>query len=142
MNDSEESNHDEMEDMGERTHGRDENKHLDDTVQHGMMDHSMKGQAHDDHSMDGPDHGDHSMDGHVHGMHDHVGHDSSMIKDFKNRFWVCLVLTVPVFFLTPIVQELLGIGPFMSSTNDNYLLFALSSYGLLLWWISIFQGIN
>ena len=58
-------------------------------------------------------------------MHDHIGHDSSMIKDFKNRFLVCLVLTVPVFFLTPIVQEVLGIGPFMSSTNDNYLLFAL-----------------
>ena len=127
MKDSEESNHDEMEDMGERTHGRHDNKHLDDTVQHGMMDHSMEGPDHDDHSMEGPDHGDHSMEGHVHGLHDHVGHDSSMIKDFKNRFLICLVLTVPVFFLTPIVQELLGIGPFMSSTNDNYFLFALSS---------------
>ena len=134
MKDSEESNHEKMEDMGEKTHDRHENKHLDDTVQHGMMDHSMK--HHDDigngssdlkHSMDGPDMMIIQWKAMFTGLHDHVGHDSSMIKDFKNRFLVCLILTVPVFFLTPIVQEILGIGPFMSSTNDNYLLFVLSS---------------
>lgn len=71
---------------------------------------------------EGMDHG--HMDHHP---HDHLNPHSSMIEDFKKRFLVCIILTVPVFFLTPYVQELLGIGHFLSFSNDNYLLFIISS---------------
>lgn len=40
-----------------------------------------------------------------HGAHvDHTGHEQM----FRNRFWVCLVLTVPVLLYSPMLQEWLG----------------------------------
>ncbi len=39
-----------------------------------------------------------------HSSHDH----SSMIGDFLRRFWVCLALTVPVVFISPMFQHALG----------------------------------
>jgi len=46
-------------------------------------------------------------DNHTHEKaHDkHAGHSISM---FRDRFWVCLVLTVPVVVLSPTIQSLLG----------------------------------
>ena len=40
--------------------------------------------------------------------HDH-GHDhSAMIADFRRRFWISLVLSVPVLVLSPMIQQFLG----------------------------------
>ena len=45
------------------------------------------------------------MAGHA-GMHDrHAGHDPAM---FRRRFWVCLVLTIPVVLTSHMVMEWLG----------------------------------
>ncbi|MGO4186418.1 heavy metal translocating P-type ATPase [Pseudarthrobacter sp. TAF60_1] len=51
--------------------------------------------AHDD---------DHTM--HTHGQH--AGHSTAM---FKNRFWLTLVLSVPVVYFSPMVGHLLGYMP-------------------------------
>jgi P-type Cu2+ transporter len=57
----------------------------------------------------------------------HAGHDhhAMMISDFKKRFYLVLVLTVPVMLLSPMIQHWLGIH--LDFTGASYLLFALST---------------
>ena len=38
------------------------------------------------------------------------GAHRDMVADFRKRFWVCLVLTVPVVLLSPMIQRRLGLG--------------------------------
>lgn len=49
-------------------------------------------------------------DAHKHHNHDspegHAGHHEHMITDFKNRFWVVLILTVPVTIFSPMIMSL------------------------------------
>ena len=73
----------------------------DDPVNHSRMDHSNP--SHDQ-ITGGMDHGnmDHSKTGH--GGHDH----GAMIADFLRRFWVCMVLSVPVIALSMMFQNLIG----------------------------------
>ncbi|MGP4968419.1 MULTISPECIES: heavy metal translocating P-type ATPase [Micrococcaceae] len=59
---------------------------------HAAMDHG--GMDHDDHA--------------VHTAGQHAGHSTAM---FKNRFWLTLVLSVPVVFFSPMVGHLLGYTP-------------------------------
>ena len=33
-----------------------------------------------------------------------------MVSDFRRRFWICLVLTVPILLLAPMIQRRLGLG--------------------------------
>ena len=59
--------------------------------------------ANDDHS----DHGDHGSHDHAgHDGHDHHGHHSAEM--FKSRFWLSLILSIPVVFFSPMVAHLLG----------------------------------
>ena len=61
----------------------------------------------------------HRMEGeHVH---------SSMIDDLKKRFWISLLITIPILILSPTIQGLVGLGNSFRFTGDLYLLFALSS---------------
>lgn len=48
-------------------------------------------------------HHEHQMESHSgHGAHtDHTGHEIM----FRNRFWVCLILTIPVLLYSPMIQE-------------------------------------
>ncbi len=55
--------------------------------------------GHDDHK----DHGDHGG-----GHHDHSHHHEMMIKDFKKRFFISMVLTLPILVLSPLVQKIVG----------------------------------
>ena len=50
-----------------------------------------------------------------------------MIADYRRRFWVCLVLTVPVLVLSPTIQRFVGLEGEIDFRGDNYVLFALSS---------------
>ncbi|HML05781.1 MAG TPA: copper-translocating P-type ATPase [Methanobacterium sp.] len=59
----------------------------------------------------------------MHGEHDHSG----MLEDYKKRFWVSLILTIPVLILSPLFQEITGIGAFIAFQGDEYVLFILSS---------------
>jgi Cu2+-exporting ATPase len=50
-----------------------------------------------------------------------------MVADFKRRFWTCLVLTVPVLALSPMIQQMAGLGDRWRFAGDTYILTALSS---------------
>src|SRR5688572_12134213 len=73
-----------------------------------------------------------------HSEHDHSGmsqishesggghsHHGGMIEDFKKRFYITLILTIPIMALSPMIQHWLKVDwPFTGST---YLLLLLSS---------------
>lgn len=66
-------------------------------------------------------------------MH-HAGHDSDAghdkhaghhTQDFLKRFWICLVITIPVLLLSPMLQHLLNFK--IAFARDSYVLLALST---------------
>ncbi|KAA9325155.1 copper-translocating P-type ATPase [Adhaeribacter soli] len=59
-----------------------------------------------------------------HGEHGH-DHHAMMIDDFKKRFWISLVLSVPVIVLSPMVQHILGYT--LEVPYAGYIAFLLSS---------------
>ena len=85
------------------------------------MDHKEKTHNHDKHN-----HGDHNHDHHDHGDHDsHQDHHKHMIEDFKKRFWISLIITIPIVFLAPMIQELVGYE--FRFEGDRYVQFGLST---------------
>ncbi|NSL86491.1 cadmium-translocating P-type ATPase [Chitinophaga sp. Mgbs1] len=92
---------------------------------HVHMDHD-----HHDHSPETPrqheSHAHHAVkDAHA-GHSGHAGHDHhAMINDFRRRFYVVLILTIPVMLLSPMIQHWLGLD--IHFTGDKYLLFTLSA---------------
>jgi len=73
-------------------------------------------------------HSHHQM-GHETKSDDHdAGHDHHhMIADYKRRFWICLILTVPILILSPHIQHIFGVHEILMFPGDVYLLFVLSS---------------
>lgn len=59
--------------------------------------------------------------------HEHHEHHANMAADFRNRFWISLVLTLPILVLSPMLQKLLGLGEALSFPGDLYVLFGFSS---------------
>jgi Cu2+-exporting ATPase len=57
----------------------------------------------------------------------HTGHDhhAMMIEDFRKRFYIVLVLTVPIMLLSHMIQQWLGIR--ISFRGSEYVLFGLST---------------
>ncbi|AKI98325.1 ATPase [Kosmotoga pacifica] len=51
-------------------------------------------------------------------------HHQHMLLDFKKRFFVSLILTVPVLLLSPFFQKVLGYS--LTFSGDRYVLFALA----------------
>jgi len=59
-----------------------------------------------------------------HGEHnEHAGHHT---EDFLKRFWLCLVLTIPILLLSHMIQEWMGIK--LRFAGDQYVLLALSTF--------------
>ena len=54
-------------------------------------------------------------------------HHAHMVADFRRRFWVSLIITIPVLALSPMIQRFLGLGDSLRFTGDLYILFILSS---------------
>lgn len=52
-------------------------------------------------------HGGHAGHGEHHTHHDH---HAMMVADFRKRFWISLVLTLPILLLSPMIQKFLGLG--------------------------------
>lgn len=75
----------------------------------------------------GPKAVDHAAMGHG-GQSDgaHAGH-GDMVADYRRRFWVCLVLTAPVVFLSPMVRDILGFGMMPLFAGEEWVALALSS---------------
>jgi Cu2+-exporting ATPase len=57
--------------------------------------------------------------------HSEEQHHEHMIEDFRRRFWISLILTIPVLVLSPLIQNIFGYE--FTFRFDNYVLFALSS---------------
>ena len=95
-----------------------EHNHLHTKEEHNHMDHSM----HDHMQMSGHDHMQMSE-------HDHssmAGHDHhNMLDDFKKRFWVSLILALPLTVLFPMLQDMTGIH--FTFTGAKYISFVLST---------------
>ena len=68
--------------------------------------------------------GQESQDNHK--KHDHDNHHEMMIEDFKRRFFISLIVTIPILILSPMIQEWTNIS--ISFTGSNYVLFALSTF--------------
>lgn len=102
--------------------------HKNKKMDHSKMDHSKMNHA----KMEDPKSGDHSKMDHSKMDHDAIpmgmaGHDhhKMMIDDFKKRFWLTLILTGPILFFSPMIQDFFSYE-FLLPGNP-YILFALSS---------------
>jgi Cu2+-exporting ATPase len=59
--------------------------------------------------------------------HSHSAHHGHMIEDFKRRFWVSLIITIPIIVISPMIHHFLGLEDSLRFTGDMFVLFALSS---------------
>lgn len=82
----------------------------------------------DIHQHESGHHGQHEHNTHAHEHEGHAGHHEHMLTDFKKRFWVSLVVTIPVLVLSPMIQSFLGIRSALSFEGDTYISFVLSSF--------------
>lgn len=108
-----------------------------DKEDHSKMDHSKMDHEKEDHSKMNHDKEDHSkMD---HGSGGHSGHDGNapmgmaghdhhkmMVADFRKRFWVSTIITIPILFFSPMIQDFFGYDYLLP--GNPYFLFALSSF--------------
>jgi P-type Cu2+ transporter len=86
----------------------------------GQQDHHEPQDRDAQHDHGGSDHGDHG-----HG-HDHSEHHRQMIRDFRRRFYVSLVASVPVILLSAFVQEIFGFA--LSVPGERWLVPALGTF--------------
>jgi len=63
---------------------------------------------------------------HDHTHHHHAGH-SHMIRDFQVRFWISLVLTIPVLLLSPMFMMIIGFEGLVSFKGDTAVLYFIST---------------
>lgn len=61
-----------------------------------------------------------------HSEHDHSNHHEMMARDFKVKFFIALILSIPVLALSPSIQQWFGFS-IPSFAGENYLLFGLAS---------------
>ena len=78
---------------------------------------------------------DHNNKNHNHqggGKHDehkgHANHHEHMIADYRKRFWISLAVSIPILFLSPLIQKFLGLGESVRFPGDTYVAFLLSSF--------------
>src|SRR5699024_10181135 len=100
-------------------------KHKHSEHNHHNHDHHDEEHSHDSHQSHAHDHGSHG--GHDHGGHGGHGHHDhgDMIGDFKKRFFISLIITIPILALSPMIQDFIGVD--WRFTGDMYILFALST---------------
>lgn len=69
------------------------------------------------------EHDKHDHSEHEH--HDHSEHHRMMIRDFRKRFYITIVLTLPVLALSELIQKFLGYS--FTFTGSTYVVFGLAS---------------
>ncbi|HHC80999.1 MAG TPA: cadmium-translocating P-type ATPase [Flavobacteriia bacterium] len=94
-------------------------KHQQEKTGHSKMDHANMGMKKSRRSKMKHDNGNIPMG--------KAGHDhhKMMIADFKKRFWVTLILAIPILFLSPMIQKFFGYEFLLP--GNSYILFVLSS---------------
>lgn len=63
-----------------------------------------------------------------HNHHDHHDHHKHMVEDFKKRFWISLIITIPILLLSPLIQAFIGLEQSLSFEGSKYVLFILSTF--------------
>lgn len=76
---------------------------------------------HADHNHHQEGHHDHGGDG-EHEHHDH----GDMVGDFKKRFFISLIITIPILILSPMIQGFIGVD--WRFASDQYIVFALATF--------------
>jgi Cu2+-exporting ATPase len=95
-------------------------KHSEQENRSGQMNHSES----EHHQMNNGSHRVH----HEHTEHsNHGSHHAHMVADFRKRFWISLVLSVPILLLSPMIQQFLGLGKSLQFTGDLYINFLFST---------------
>lgn len=67
---------------------------------------------------------EHSHEEHEH--HSHQEHHAHMVEDFKKRFYISLIVTIPILILSPMIQSFAGVE--FGFTGDKYILFLLATF--------------
>jgi Cu2+-exporting ATPase len=57
----------------------------------------------------------------------HASHHAMIVADFRKRFWISLIITLPILLLSPLIQKFLGLEGIIKFPGDSYVLFVLSS---------------
>ncbi|MEO6289552.1 MAG: copper-translocating P-type ATPase [Ginsengibacter sp.] len=79
----------------------------------------------------------HNANGKSHQGHDkHAGHHT---HDFLRRFWVCIILTVPVLLLSHMIQSWMGFS--IAFPGDNYVLVVLGTVIYFYGGMPFFKGL-
>lgn len=78
---------------------------------------------------------------HTYQEHNHHTHHIHMVEDFKKRFWISLVFTIPILLLSPMIQEFLGFKE-ISFAGSLYVLFILSSFVYLYGGFPFLKGLK
>ncbi len=73
------------------------------------------------------DHGEHGEHHRHENRRDGEDHHEMMVKDFRTRFWVSVVVTMPLLTLSPTIQGWLGIDG-IGFPGDRYVLLALATF--------------
>lgn len=87
-----------------------------------MHDTSHHKHSHADHSCSDTD----SSQQEKHSHDNHQGHHAHMVEDFRKKFWISLILSIPVLVLSPMVQMFFGIES-LGFSGDVYVRFILAS---------------
>jgi len=99
-----------------------------DRVNHASQEHaesSLPGQHDHEHMEHGKMGGVSGPPGAHSGHEDHGDHHAMMVEDFRKRFFVSLVLMVPILLLSPMIQMFIEVD--WSFQGDKYILFGLST---------------
>ena len=57
----------------------------------------------------------------------HGAHEGHSVEGFRKRFWISLIVTVPILLLSPMLQHWAGLADALRFPGDGYLLFVFSS---------------
>ena len=143
MDDNSHHNHEMPQPMDNQNNEHEEPK-MSDHDHHNHHDHQMNHSKnnHQEHGADpmrgqqSPNHKDHesqmnhdlnSDNKRASEHHGHAGHDhhAMMVEDYKRRFFISLILMVPILILSPMIQMFMGAD--LRFSGDSYILLILSS---------------
>lgn len=82
--------------------------------------------AHHDHSKHHSHEEHHHSEYENHNGHDHSHHHEHMVKDFKKRFYISLMVTIPILILSPMIQSFFGVN--WQPLYNSYILFLLATF--------------
>ena len=72
----------------------------------------------------------------------HIGHDhhAMMIDDFKKRFYVVLVLTIPIMLLSAMIQQFIGVDWQFTGFSIYFICIIIGR--IFLWWLAFFKRVG